>query len=173
MEHFYFASFCGRYAPCNIVQYDNAGLVVALKEISCTSKAAPSPLVHAVTPYLSVVDANAALELYKAAFGAIEVTHWIDPDNGRIGHAEITLAGHSIKLADDYTEMTALGLKTPQALGATTMQFWIETENVDAVTTRAIAAGARVLPSARQGEKRRRLLDPCGHIWTLSEPDPE
>ena len=126
-----------------------------------------------VTPYLSVSDAAAALEFYKAAFGAIEVTRWVDPDNGKIGHAEITLAGRSIMLADDYPELAALGLKTPKTLNATTMQFWIETENVEAVVARAIAAGARALPASRQGDKRRRLLDPCGHMWTLSAPDAE
>jgi PhnB protein len=124
-----------------------------------------------LTPYLSVSNAAAALEFYKTAFGAMEVTRWIDPGNGKIGHAEITLAGRTIMLADDYPEMAALGLKTPQALGATTMQFWIETDNVDQVATRAIAAGARALPSVRQGEKRRRLLDPCGHMWTVSAPE--
>jgi len=43
--------------------------------------------------------------------------------------------------------------------------------NSSQVATRAIAAGARALPSVRPGEKRRRLLDPCGHMWTVSAPE--
>ena len=44
-----------------------------------------------VTPYLCVRDAAAALEFYRAVFGAEELFRLTDPGDGRIGHAEFRI----------------------------------------------------------------------------------
>src|SRR2546428_12144525 len=52
-------------------------------------------------PYLSVHDAEHALELYSKAFGAKEVTEgllW----GGKIGHAELEFEGARVMLADEF-----------------------------------------------------------------------
>lgn len=124
-----------------------------------------------VAPYLSVSDAARALDFYQAAFGAVEIMRWVDPDNGRIGHAEIRIGQNSIYLADEYPETTAIGLRSPLSLGGSSFQFWLTVDDVEAATERALGAGARLLrpveQSAQDG-RRSRVQDPGGHIWTIS-----
>ncbi|MGA8598752.1 MAG: VOC family protein, partial [Bryobacteraceae bacterium] len=43
---------------------------------------------HAITPYLVVNDATRAIDFYKQAFGAKELTRMGAP-GGKIGHAEL------------------------------------------------------------------------------------
>jgi PhnB protein len=45
---------------------------------------------HSVTPYLTLSDAARALDFYKRAFGAKELSRMAGPD-GKIGHAEIKI----------------------------------------------------------------------------------
>src|SRR5687767_12832941 len=95
----------------------------------------------AATPYLSVRGAAEAIEFYKKAFGATEVLRLPEP-NGRLGHAEILVAGARIMLADEYPE---LGFVGPQSLGGSAVGIQIYVEDVDAVVARAQAAGATVI----------------------------
>jgi PhnB protein len=54
------------------------------------SKAKPIPKgYHTATPYLVIKGAAKAIEFYKKAFGAAEMTRMTQPD-GRVGHAEMT-----------------------------------------------------------------------------------
>ena len=59
----------------------------------------------AVTPYLVVSGAAAAIEFYKKAFGAEEIRRMAD--GGRIGHAEIRIGPSLVMLADAYVEDVA------------------------------------------------------------------
>src|SRR5262245_5487895 len=70
---------------------------------------------HSVTPYLSVRGAAQALDFYKKAFGGKEIMRMPGPD-GKIGHAEISIGGHRIMLADEFESMEFLG---PQSRGGT------------------------------------------------------
>ncbi|HVX70567.1 MAG TPA: glyoxalase, partial [Mycobacteriales bacterium] len=54
-----------------------------------------------LVPYLAVHDAHAALDWYADVFGAEVVGAPIVMPDGRIGHAEIIVAGATIYLADD------------------------------------------------------------------------
>lgn len=74
-------------------------------ETSETTAAAPR---SAALPYLSVADARAALAWYTDALGATVIGEPIVMDDGRIGHAEIEIAGGTLYLADEFPE---LGLK--------------------------------------------------------------
>lgn len=125
----------------------------------------------AFAPYLSVSDARQALDYYQAAFGAVEMMRWVDPDNGKIGHAEIRIGERSIFLADEYPEMTEMGLRSPLSLGGSSFQFWLTVDDVEAVTERAVAAGGKLLRAVEQSAqdgRRSRVQDPSGHIWTIS-----
>jgi PhnB protein len=120
-----------------------------------------------VTPYLSVRDAAAAIEFYKKAFGATEVTRLIQPD-GRVGHAEINIDGARIMLADEFPE---IGFRSPESLGGTSVNIHLDVPDVDAVARRAVAAGAKVVrPVADQfyGDRSGQLSDPFGYAWTIS-----
>ncbi len=125
----------------------------------------------AVAPYLSVNDARQALEFYEAAFGAAEMVRWVDPDNGRIGHAELRIGQNSIFLADEYPEMAGLVLRGPLSLGGSSFHFWLTVDDVEAVTAQAVGAGGKLLRAVEQSAqdgRRSRVQDHCGHLWTIS-----
>lgn len=124
--------------------------------------------------HLIARDAATALDFYVAGLGAEEIVRWIDPENGRIGHSEFRLGGRHLFLADEYESMAALGVKSPATLGGTSLNLWLEVEDLEAARDRALAAGAVLLApvetmSVAEG-RRCRLADPAGHVWTLTGP---
>src|SRR3954462_14684379 len=66
-----------------------------------------------VTPHLVCADAAAAIEFYKEAFGAVEMTRLAGPD-GKLVHAMLRIGDAVIMLVDEFPEMHAIG---PKALG--------------------------------------------------------
>ena len=58
---------------------------------------------HTATPYLIVRDAARAIEFYKKAFGATEMTRHADP-GGKIRHAEIKIGDSPFMLTDEWAE---------------------------------------------------------------------
>jgi len=122
---------------------------------------------HAVTPYLVVKDAARAIDFYGKVFGAKEVMR-LPGSDGKVGHAEIKIGGDYVMLADEVPEQ---GHKSPQSLGGSPVRIHLYVEDVDAVASRAVEAGARVLiPVGDQfyGDRSGRIEDPFGHIWILS-----
>ena len=122
---------------------------------------------HSVTPYLIFSGAGEAIAFYKRALGAEEVMR-MDAPGGRIGHAEIKIGGDHVMLADEYPEQ---GHRSPQSLGGSPVRIHLYVEDVDAVASRAVEAGAKMLiPVADQfyGDRSGRIEDPFGHIWIIS-----
>jgi PhnB protein len=119
-------------------------------------------------------EAAKALDFYVSGLGAVELERWIDPENGKIGHAEFRLGTQHLFLADDYASMAALGVKSPAALGGTSLNLWLRVDDVEAALERALAAGAMLLvpiETMTVDEGRRcRIADPAGHVWTLAGP---
>src|SRR4051794_38490735 len=74
---------------------------------------------QSLTPYLCCADAAAAIDFYVTVLGAAEVQRWTAPD-GRIGHAELRLAGGPLFLADEHPEIGVLG---PRSIGGTPVSF--------------------------------------------------
>ena len=64
---------------------------------------------HSVTPYLILNAASDAIAFYKKALGAAEVMRMDDP-RGKIHHAEISIGGSRVMLADEHPEIQALSL---------------------------------------------------------------
>jgi AcrR family transcriptional regulator/catechol 2,3-dioxygenase-like lactoylglutathione lyase family enzyme len=58
-------------------------------------------VVTAITPYLIVRDADAAIAFYAAAFGAKEEFRLVDKDLGKVGHADLSIGETHFMLADD------------------------------------------------------------------------
>ncbi len=117
---------------------------------------------------LAVNGAAKAIEFYQAAFGAEERYRLIDPENGRIGHAEITVFGHLVMLADEYPAFN----KTPATLGGTPVKLSLMSANVDADFARAVQAGAEVVQPLTDhfyGHRAGTLRDPFGHEWCISQ----
>jgi PhnB protein len=120
-----------------------------------------------VTPHLYCRDAVSLIEFYKTAFGATEIYRLLMPD-GRIGHAELTLCGGRVMLADEFPEW---GCVSPLAVGGSGMSLMGYVADVDAFADQAIAAGAKVLmPVADQfyGDRSCKLQDPSGHVWMFA-----
>lgn len=131
----------------------------------------------AVTPHIAIKGAREALEFYKKAFGAEERFMLPGPD-GRVMHAEMTIGGSIVMLAEEYSECP--GPRSPQTLGGTTFSLHLYFENVDEAFDRAVKAGAEVtmpLENMFWGDRYGRIRDPFGHEWSLaqhiSDPTPE
>jgi PhnB protein len=122
---------------------------------------------HSVTPYLIVAGAARAIDFYKQAFGALERMRLTDP-GGNVGHAELTIGGSVVMLADEYPDM---GFRGPQAIGGSPVGLHLYVADVDAMFAQALAAGATVLQPVQDkfyGDRSGTLRDPFGHLWTLS-----
>ena len=122
---------------------------------------------HTATPYLIVTGAARALEFYKQAFGATEVVR-MDGPGGKVMHAEIKIGDSHIMLADEFPEMGAL---SPQSIGGTPVSLMLYFEEADAVTARAVSAGAKVLRPVQDqfyGDRCGTILDPFGHKWIIA-----
>jgi len=129
-----------------------------------TSQPAPDP--SPLIPYACCADAAAAIEFYVAVFDAVQVQRWTAPD-GRIGHAELLLAGQRFFLADEHPELGVLG---PRSLGGTAVSFVLTVPDVDATVARAVRSGATVeRPVALQdhGARAGWIVDPFGHRWNV------
>ena len=122
---------------------------------------------HSVTPYLVVNDAAGAIEFYKTAFGASELMRMAAP-NGRIGHAELRIGDSRVMLADEFPEM---GARSARTIGGSPVHIYLYVEDVDAVTGRALAAGAKELRPVKDqfyGDRSGSIEDPLGHVWHVS-----
>jgi PhnB protein len=133
-----------------------------------TKRAKPVPEgYHAVTPYLIIKGAADALEFYKKAFDAKELMRMTQPD-GTIGHAEIKIGDSPVMLADEHPEM---GYRSPKSHGGTPVSIVLYVEDVDSVTGKATAAGAKVLRPVQDqfyGDRTGTIEDPFGHVWNIS-----
>jgi PhnB protein len=122
---------------------------------------------QAITPYLIIDGANAAIEFYKTVFGATERMR-IGAPGGRIGHAELLIGGSVIMLADEFPEMDARG---PKSIGGTPVSLHLYVANVDDVVRRATDAGAtlrRPVETKFYGDRSGVAIDPWGHIWNIA-----
>jgi PhnB protein len=122
---------------------------------------------HSVTPYLILNAAGDAIAFYKKALGAIEVMRMNDP-GGKIHHAEISIGGSRIMLADEHPEIQAL---SPKTIGGSPVSIHLYVDDVDAAVERAVAAGAMVIrPVADQfyGDRVGGIEDPFGYRWFIA-----
>jgi PhnB protein len=142
----------------------------SLKEKVMTAKVKPIPEGEcAVTPYLSVSNATEMIQFYKEVFGAVETMRLTQPD-GRIGHAQLTINGATIMLADEFPEM---GFLSPKSLGGarSPVSIHLYVENADEVYKKALVAGATSLREPEDqfyGERNAQVRDPSGHCWDIS-----
>jgi PhnB protein len=130
----------------------------------------PDPNVRtSIAPMLSVRGGAAAVEFYKAAFGAIETF--------RIDYASCAVvATLSVEGAEfwDSDESPEHGNFSPQTLGGGTVRMVLTVADPDALFTRAVAAGATVVAAMADeyGWRLGRVSDPFGHHWEIGRPLP-
>ncbi|BBX18565.1 glyoxalase [Mycolicibacterium duvalii] len=122
----------------------------------------------AVIAYLTVTDARAAITWYADAFGAALTGDPVEMDDGRIGHAELSLGGGILYLADEFPEVS-LKAPSPQHVSVSLM---LAVSDTDAALRRAREAGATIQrePYEAHGARGAALVDPFGHRWMLTGP---
>ncbi len=123
---------------------------------------------YPVVPYLIVHDAHAAIDFYKAAFGAYGDI-WPTEDGKRVAHASLHINGGLIYLCDEFDENDADGLKSPTTLGGSSSFVVLGVKDADAWFDRAVSAGAVVVrPLTDEFYGRNgKLRDPFGHFWGI------
>ena len=118
---------------------------------------------HTITPHLVVRGAGRAIDFYKRAFGAEELSRSPGP-GGLLMHAELKIGDSVVMLCDEFPQMERW--VSPESLKGTTTAMHLYVEDADAVFTRAVAAGAKVsmpLMDAFWGDRYGKLTDPFGH----------
>lgn len=138
----------------------------AIAELNAAVEAAP--VRPAALPYLAVADARAAIAWYADALGAVPVGEPIVMDDGRIGHAELSIGGGMLYLADEFPE---LGLKAP-APQAVSVSLMLSVADVETALERTRERGATVEREIFDGHGARNatVIDPFGHRWMLTGP---
>jgi PhnB protein len=123
---------------------------------------------HTAGPYLIIRGAAEGIAFYQRAFGATELPGRLTGPDGKILNGQMRIGDSIVMVADENPEW---GNRGPLLLGGTPVIIVLRVPDVDAVTERAVAAGARVLqPVADQfhGDRSGRLEDPFGHVWIVS-----
>jgi PhnB protein len=132
------------------------------------SKVKPIPDgVPVVMPMLVCRDAAAEIDFCKTTFGAVEMVRRAGPD-GTVAHAALTIGGALIMIEGEWPGLASVA---PQVDGSSPVVIYVYVEDVDAVIERAVAAGAKVLIPVKDqfwGDRTGRILDPAGHVWTIS-----
>jgi len=122
-------------------------------------------------PYLTVRDGDAAIEFYKRAFGATELSRAPAPDGKKLMHAAVEINGGIVMLSDDFPEFSGGQANTPEAFGGSPVTIHLQLDDVDPVWRRAVEAGATVsqpLEDQFWGDRYGQLTDPFGHRWSLA-----
>jgi PhnB protein len=116
---------------------------------------------NTLAPTLAVRDATAAIDYYRRAFGAAELSRYVDA--GRIVHADLSVgtSEFAVKDADDVD---------PAPDGAVSVVLALRLPDVDAVWQRALdAGGTEVFPlNDHEYGRMGRIADPFGHRWILA-----
>jgi uncharacterized glyoxalase superfamily protein PhnB len=124
--------------------------------------------IRAVTPYLAVRNARAAIAFYGAAFGARQML-LIEERDGRIGDATLGIGPAEIYLADEHPEFESV--VGPETLGGTSITLDLEVDDVDLAVDRAVAAGATLIrppDHPASGVQAGKVRDPFGHVWLIT-----
>jgi uncharacterized glyoxalase superfamily protein PhnB len=122
---------------------------------------------HTVTPSIVVRGGAEAIEFYKRAFGAEEVTRMDGPD-GKVMHAELRIGDSIVMLGDENPQWGAL---SPLSTNGVSSSLYIYVGDADAVVERAVRAGAKVrypLEDAFWGDRFGKITDPFGHEWGIA-----
>ena len=130
--------------------------------MSTAVKAVPEGY-EGITPYLICRNAEAAIDFYKKAFGAVELFRIAG--DGKVGHAEMKIGNAIFMLADEFPDM---GAESPETIGGTPVSLYVYVEDVDTFTEKAVAEGLKVLkPVSDQfyGDRSGHFEDPFGHKW--------
>ena len=121
---------------------------------------------RSVNVILTVDDAAMAIDFYKSAFGAEEISRL--PMGDKIGHAELQIGDTRIMLNDEFPEHGNVG---PKAHGGSSVGLLIYLDDVDSAFRKAVDAGGTETMAVEDqfwGDRMGSLTDPFGHKWSLA-----
>ena len=126
-----------------------------------------SQTLGAAIPYLAVPDGRAAIAWYVNVLGAVLDGDPIVMPDGRIGHAELALAGGKLYLADEFPD---IGVVAPRP-GEASVSLALAVTDVDARVAAATESGGRLVReiSEAYGSRNATIIDPFGHRWMLQQ----
>jgi uncharacterized glyoxalase superfamily protein PhnB len=114
-----------------------------------------------VTPYLVAADGLALLEFAKKGLGAEELMRAVMPT---AVHAEVRIGDTTLMMGGGIA-----GKKFPGTLQAGALHVYVE--DADAITAKAVAAGATLIDEVRDqeyGERSSTIKDPSGNYWYIA-----
>ena len=127
------------------------------------------PGFHTITPHLIIKDAAGAIDFYKKAFGAEELSRMAMPD-GRLIHASLKIGDSVLMLCDEFPEHGAGG-GSPNTLNNFHATIHMYVEDVDKAFQRAVDAGAVASMPPQDmfwGDRYGRVVDPFGQPWSIA-----
>jgi len=127
-------------------------------------KSGVSPVPHGfrmVTPYLVAADGIELLEFTKNGLGAEELERVMTPTGV---HAEVRIGDTRVMMGGGVA-----GKKFPGTLQPNALHIYVE--DTDAITKKAVAAGATLIDEPRDqdyGERSSTVKDKAGNIWYIA-----
>jgi uncharacterized glyoxalase superfamily protein PhnB len=122
---------------------------------------------HSLTPHIVVTDGAQAIELYKKAFGAQELSRFMTPDGKTVMHAQLKIGGSLLMLGSEFPP-NAL---SPKSRGGTSVYLHIYLADADAAFDRAVKAGCTIkmpVSDTFWGDRYGVVEDPFGHQWSIA-----
>ena len=123
---------------------------------------------HTVTPNLVLRDCAKAIEFYKRAFGAQEISRFPAPDGKSIWHAELRIGDSTIFLND---EMPGMGRAAPSEANPVPVTMWLYVPDTDRAYGQAVDAGAKSTMEPADmfwGDRCAGDVDPYGYAWSFA-----
>jgi PhnB protein len=151
--------------------------VKAAKKPAAKTSASSTNQYPPLAAYLTVSNAEAALDFYALAFGARPRMKMPSEDGQRLMHVEFEFNGGVVMMSDDFPEWS--GGRTPEKFGGTPVAVHVTLDSpdeVDALVEKAAIHGARIEmepQDAQWGDRFAAISDPFGHRWSISAPLPK
>jgi uncharacterized glyoxalase superfamily protein PhnB len=126
------------------------------------------PGFHTLTPHIVCRGAGEAIDWYKKALGAEEISRAPTPDGKRLIHSLIRIGDSFMMVVDEFPEWN---VASPQTLGNSPVTLHMYVTDVDAVVGKAVAAGAKATMPIMDmfwGDRYGKFEDPYGHHWSVA-----
>ena len=123
---------------------------------------------HALTPSLTVHDADAAIAFYQKAFGAQSGGPVSRGGDGKVLHCELLVGDHKFFVNDEFPPMQCY---SPKHYGGTGVILQLLVDDCDPVYKAAMELGATSVMEPNDafwGDRYACITDPFGHIWGIS-----
>lgn len=124
----------------------------------------------AAIPYLAVPvgEGRRALDWYVEVYGAERRGEPIIMPDGKVGHAELGIAGGVLYLAEEFPD---IGFRAPDRRAAA-VSLVLTVPDVGETVAKAVYAGGELIRPLYDdyGSRNATVLDPFGHRWMLQTP---